>query len=498
MVVNKTKKNNKQDRFKTRRNKISFKNKNKNNTKKRNRQRRTKKVYFGGNPNNYMNIIRGYKNTSTSTLKNNNYQLSVGTKIFAFADVHGDFELLVKLLELSGVMRQNVKLPLVIESGEMKGMYDVSNMQKYFDGLEWTGDSNYVVQIGDQIDRTRDVMTHNAFEDEGSTFEIVYLLLKLNELAIEHNKKVGKYQNGQNYVFSMLGNHEIMNVKGDLRYCSLAEFKVFARRLNSSKNVSNYINNKSKNSNLNNSNKRIYSYGDNDDNDDENSISYHRKMAYKPGGTMANLMSKHYHTLLQIGPFLFVHGGLPSNIAANYRLKDINYVVSKYLRGEKLDMKDELALKNIINGDKSLLWNRDMSQDSHRETRESRMSSLSNEIPIFKKLADIMNKYSNKNINNDKPQVLCVGHTPQYFVKEDANLLFSEQRQSTDSKTKYQLEPNTNDVLRLDTGASRAFGEVKFKHKDKGEKKGKHYHRRPQIAVLSINYDKTIDIVIES
>ena len=78
-------------------------------------------------------------------------------------------------------MKQSVELPQIKTYGEMKGMYDVSEMQKYFNGLKWTGDSN-VVQIGDQIDRTRDVMTHNAFEDEGSTFEIVYLLLKLNEL----------------------------------------------------------------------------------------------------------------------------------------------------------------------------------------------------------------------------------------------------------------------------------------------------------------------------
>ena len=100
MVVNKTKKNYKQDRHKTKKNKTLFKNRNKNNTKKRNRQRRTKKVYFGGNSDNYMNIIRNYKEKQSLTLKNNNYDLPVGTKIFAFADVHGDFRLLVKLLEL--------------------------------------------------------------------------------------------------------------------------------------------------------------------------------------------------------------------------------------------------------------------------------------------------------------------------------------------------------------------------------------------------------------
>ena len=67
MVVSKTKKNYKQDRLKTKKNKISFKNKNR--TRKRNRQRRTKKVYFGGSPNSYMNIIRNYKDIPSFTLK---------------------------------------------------------------------------------------------------------------------------------------------------------------------------------------------------------------------------------------------------------------------------------------------------------------------------------------------------------------------------------------------------------------------------------------------
>ena len=84
MVVNKSKKNYKQYKFKTKKNKTSFKNRN-NKTKKRNRQRKTKKVYFGGKYNSYMDIILSYKVKPSSTLKKNNYDLPVGTKIFAFA-----------------------------------------------------------------------------------------------------------------------------------------------------------------------------------------------------------------------------------------------------------------------------------------------------------------------------------------------------------------------------------------------------------------------------
>jgi hypothetical protein len=494
MVVNKTKKNYRQER-KTRKNKIQFKNKNKTKTKKRNRYRRTKKVYYGGNPNNYMNIIQNYKKKPSSISKNNYYDLPIGTKIYAFADVHGDFKLLVKLLELSGVMKQNVKLPTIKteDMKDMKCMYDVSDMQDYFNGLEWTGDSNYVVQIGDQIDRTRDVIEHKSFEDEGSTFEIVYLLLKLNELAIEHNKnRDPNYKSGQKYVFSMLGNHEIMNVQGDLRYCSLAEFKVFARRLNSDAQKTGHSDAQNtghsdaqKNTCLRNSIKRVYVYGDNDD---EESVSYHRKKAYRPGGIMANLMSKHYHTLLHIGPFLFVHGGLPFNIASNYSLDEINSIVSEYLR-DTLPVKDNKSLRNIINGDRSLLWNREMSQDSHREMeKKSKDSSTSGDIPILTQLRKIMEIYMKKNEKRYNPQVLCVGHTPQFFVKEDANLLVTEpEKQSSNNQKNYQLKPNTNDVLRLDTGSSRAFG-----------KESETSHRRPQIAELSMNNDGSINVVIKS
>lgn len=463
-MIYKTKKIRKLERLKSKKNKVLFKNK----TKKNKKYKYSKKVKVGGSRG-YMDIIREFeniniennqRNKNSQSNKKNYYHLPKGVKIFAFADVHGDFKLLVKLLEIAGVMKSNVKLPkpkkIVIEVDNRKynyDRYDENEMQEYFDNLEWTGGNNYVVQIGDQIDRTRNTKTHEVNEDEGSTFEIIYLLLKLNELAVKYNnsqtQKIRNNGGQKKYVFSMLGNHEIMNVENDLRYCSLGEFDVFKKRLNKS-----------------------------------------RREAYKTGGMMANLMSIHYHTLLHIGPFIFVHGGLPLEIVSNYTLNEINNIVSKYLRGNELNKKD----RDVIVGDNSPLWNREMSKDSHKDVKSLKLSD-SGDIPILTKLREIMEIYITKNKGDEKyrrPQVMCVGHTPQYFENEDANLLLSDPLLITNEQKTYKLQQNEQDVLRLDTGASRAFGVVK----DKGAEKDK--FRRPQIAILSMNNDGSIDIVIKS
>ena len=47
-----------------------------------------------------------------------------------------------------------------------------------------------------------------------------------------------------NYVFSLLGNHEIMNVQGDMNYVSKAEKRVFTERL---RDLFDKTNNKSSN-----------------------------------------------------------------------------------------------------------------------------------------------------------------------------------------------------------------------------------------------------------
>ena len=98
-----------------------------------------------------------------------------------------------------------------------------------------------MVQIGDQIDESRDTDNHTSLDDEGSTFEIVYYLYKLNELG----KRLIKIRNvSSNYVFSLLGNHEIMNVQGDMNYVKKVEKRVFRERL---RDLFDKTNNKSSN-----------------------------------------------------------------------------------------------------------------------------------------------------------------------------------------------------------------------------------------------------------
>ena len=70
-------------------------------------------------------------------------------------------------------------------------------MNHFFKQLKWIGEDTYVVQLGDQIDRVRpqkwdhnDITRDNAFKDEGSTLEILYLFYYLNELA---QKRQGVY-----------------------------------------------------------------------------------------------------------------------------------------------------------------------------------------------------------------------------------------------------------------------------------------------------------------
>jgi TPR repeat protein len=100
-------------------------------------------------------------------------------RVFAVGDVHGDYEQLVTVLRSAGLVDQNAN---------------------------WTGANAHLVQTGDILDRG------------GHSRQVMDLLMKLQQQASAAG----------GYVHVLLGNHETMNIYGDLRYVSPGDFASFA------------------------------------------------------------------------------------------------------------------------------------------------------------------------------------------------------------------------------------------------------------------------------
>ena len=102
-------------------------------------------------------------------------------RVIAIGDLHGDYERYIDVMESAGLV-------------DSKG--------------KWSGGRTHLVQTGDITDRGAD------------SRKIIDHLVKLKKQA---TKKGG-------YVHLLIGNHEAMNVVGDLRYVSPGEFAAFETR----------------------------------------------------------------------------------------------------------------------------------------------------------------------------------------------------------------------------------------------------------------------------
>ena len=110
-------------------------------------------------------------------------------RIIVIGDIHGDMEMTRELLKVAKVINDND---------------------------DWIGGNTVVVQVGDQIDRCRPTInsqcdTHGTTKlDENSDWKILQYFTDLHKKA----RDVG------GAVYSLMGNHELMNVNGDFRYVS--------------------------------------------------------------------------------------------------------------------------------------------------------------------------------------------------------------------------------------------------------------------------------------
>jgi len=104
----------------------------------------------------------------------------------------------------------DVVAPRVVAVGDVHGSYDPFLSVLRLAGLadehgHWTGGKAHLVQTGDLLDRGKDAP------------KVLDLLMRLEGEA----RKAG----GQ--VHALLGNHEVMNILGDLRYVNPAEYESF-------------------------------------------------------------------------------------------------------------------------------------------------------------------------------------------------------------------------------------------------------------------------------
>lgn len=251
-------------------------------------------------------------------------------RIIVIGDIHGDMDVLLKCL----------KKPTLIDENN-----------------RWIGGETVVVQIGDQIDSCR----FNGFQSNcnqqnytiGDEAEDIKILLYLTELHNQASKVGGA-------VYSLMGNHEFMNVDGDMRFVSHSNIRQF----------DNY-----------NHNGKIIQDG-----------LEGRKVAFKPGNKMANFMACTRQLVLIIGSNLFVHAGIIPELKNKYGvdIENMNKLLAMFLF-------DELAQPNkfkdlFTNIKTSPIWIRHFGKEVSVENCD--------------KLAETLKTY--------KVGKMFVGHTPQF------------------------------------------------------------------------------------
>lgn len=278
-------------------------------------------------------------------------------RIIVIGDVHGDWAMTIKALKIGKLI-------------------DNDN--------NWIGGDTILVQVGDQIDRCRYSgipcnQKGATNPDEGNDWKLLQYFTKLHYQA----QKVG------GAVYSLIGNHELMNVKGDFRYVSYEGLREFD---NYKKPTSKVTITKSGDIRFETTNETIK---------DGNEA---RRWAFEPGNPVSEFLACTRQVALIIGSNLFVHAGVLPKIAKKYSVKNLNQLMSLYLL-DKLDKPSEY--KDLFDSaDYSPLWNRVFGRMGMQKYKE--LSKGNDPIEDKKKCAELLNPLEEIYSVNK----IFVGHTP--------------------------------------------------------------------------------------
>lgn len=353
-------------------------------------------------------------------------------RMIVIGDIHGDLDKLIDCLILS----KCVKLPGPLPPQEARTN---TAMYNFFNGIQWIGGKTFIIQLGDQIDRVRpdeldqnNIAVTKAFEDEGSSLHIFYLLWYLNVLAYKHGGRV----------ISIIGNHEFMNVNGDFRYVSQHEFKeyhdAFHRYYDSTTpeyDDHNLVDTIKKETAVMNNIPAGY---------------LERRIAFHPSGLIANFIGANYKLCIQVGKWIFIHGGITPSLCNGSICSQNNSISRHLIQGNQNAQSplfnsnkvfDESKYNKLINShdeDSSPVWNRDfgimLTEDSDREARK-----LVGKYHLLMKEYNTVNRPYHEKNKIPAAEYMAIGHSPQFWHGKNINSICNGK------------------VWRCDIGMSRAF-----------------------------------------
>jgi hypothetical protein len=229
-------------------------------------------------------------------------------RVVAVGDVHGDLEALTSVLRSSGIIDQRGR---------------------------WMAGKTHLVQNGDLLDRGP------------QSRKVLDLFMRLEK---EASRAGGK-------VHCLIGNHEAMNIYGDLRYAIPEDFAAF--RTSDSEQVRRHFweeHVKTLRANPDAAYRKQW--------EEEHPLGwFEHRYEFSPQGRYGKWIQSH-PTMVKINDSLFVHGGLSPKYAA-MSIAEINNAVRARLNGSvKLEEGD------IVTGDDGPLWYRGLTKDSAEVTQE--------------------------------------------------------------------------------------------------------------------------------
>lgn len=339
-------------------------------------------------------------------------------RIIAIGDIHGDLNVAINMLVAGKCILDISKKK--INNNEFVSIIDNKDVERKF---IWIGKETVVVQVGDQVDRCRPT-SHNeciypstTINDEASDIKILNFYTNVDIIA--------KKQGG--CVISLLGNHELMNVQGNLKYVSAKGLLEFVNLANV-KNLSEM--------------EQLKLGQDN------------RRKAFTNNNNMQlnKFLACSRTSAIIINGLLFVHGGMIKKMAESYNIIDINLFVRKWLLGKLNSELEQVAYTNqekeaklnnksvklslhkrideLLNNSNSIFWNRLLGNIPSDSNSTSNVTDLCDDY-----LKDVFNIY---NING-----IIIGHTPQINNNYGINSACNKK------------------VWRVDIGASTAFDAIR-------------------------------------